>query len=143
MDFPPKGEFVSSNEEETMEIGEKFGCLLLPGSIVALKGKLGAGKTVFARGIAHALGVEERLLSPTYTIINEYKAKKCAFYHIDTYRLLGDEDFCLTGGADILYGGGVCIVEWPEKIKLPPETIWVTIEIMDDLKRRITIGKPR
>ena len=74
VDFlPPSGEFVSSTSEETMLVGEKIGSALTPPCIVGLKGRLGAGKTVFARGLATALGVQENLTSPTYTIINEYK----------------------------------------------------------------------
>ena len=142
MDFPPKGAYISSTPLETMHRGEKLGAILKPGSIVALRGNLGAGKTVFARGIALSLGVNEEITSPSYTIINEYEGRSMPFYHIDTYRLSGDEDFRLAGGEECLYGKGVCVVEWPERISLPVTAIYVDIEIIDGGKRRIRCGVP-
>ena len=140
MDYPPKADYISSDPEETMQIGEEIGSRLKPGSIVALRGKLGAGKTVFARGIARSLGVQEELTSPTYTIINEYETETMPFYHIDAYRLSGDDDFRLAGGEEKLYGNGVCVVEWPQRIKLPAFAVNVEIEIMEDGRRHIHYG---
>jgi tRNA threonylcarbamoyladenosine biosynthesis protein TsaE len=133
-----KGEYISSFPEETLLLGEKIGNLLRPGSIVTLKGKLGAGKTVLATGIARALGITGQVTSPTYTIINEY-GDKTPLYHIDAYRLAGDDDFRLTGGEELLYGKGVCIIEWPERLSLLPQdkVIAVEIIIMEDGKRKI------
>ena len=133
---------VSSTPEETMLLGEQFGSILKPGDIVALEGKLGAGKTVFARGIAKALGVKETINSPTYTIISEYEAEHMPFFHMDAYRLSGDDDFRLAGGEELLYGRGVCVVEWPERINLPLSAICVHLEIMEDAKRRIYYNAP-
>ena len=129
--------YITSNPEETLQIGDKIGNLLKPGCIVALKGKLGAGKTVLARGIARSLGVCGEINSPTYTIINEYEAKDIPFYHIDAYRLLGDEDFLLSGGEEKLYGKGVCVIEWPERISLPEAVLTVEIAILEDGRRHI------
>ena len=137
MAFPPKGDYISSTPEETIFLGEKIGSILKPGDIVALKGNLGAGKTVLARGIARALGVEEELISPTFTVISEYEAKTMPFYHMDMYRLSGDDDFRLAGGEELLYGTGICVVEWPERISLPLSAICVKIDIMEDGRRRI------
>jgi len=137
VDYPSKADYVSSNPEETMRIGEKIGSRLKPGSIVALRGKLGAGKTVFARGIARSMGVQEELTSPTYTIINEYETETMPFYHIDAYRLSGDDDFRLAGGEEKLYGNGACVIEWPQRIKLPSSAVNVEIEIMEDGRRHI------
>ena len=128
---------ISSTPEETMLQGEKIGSILKPGDIVALKGNLGAGKTVFARGIARSLGVQEELRSPTYTIISEYEAEFMQFFHMDAYRLSGDDDFRLAGGEELLYGSGVCVIEWPERISLPSSAFYVHIEIMEDGKRCI------
>jgi tRNA threonylcarbamoyladenosine biosynthesis protein TsaE len=112
--------------------------LLEPGSIVTLKGTLGAGKTVLASGIARALGITGQITSPTYTIINEY-GEKTPLYHIDAYRLTGDDDFRLAGGEELLYGKGVCIIEWPERLSLLPQdkVTMVEITIMEDGKRKI------
>ena len=132
-----KMNYITSNSEDTIKIGENIGKLLIPGSIVALRGKLGAGKTVLARGIARALGVSMEINSPSYTIINEYEARNMPFYHIDTYRLLGDEDFRLAGGEEILFGSGVCVIEWPEKISLPSNIVNVEIDILPDGNRHI------
>jgi len=131
-------EYISSSPQDTLKLGEKIGKRLHPGSIVTLKGPLGAGKTVFASGIALALGITETITSPTYTIINEYEGT-VPFYHIDTYRLTGDEDFRLTGGEELLFEKGVCVIEWPERISLIPHDNVISIEItiMEDGKRKI------
>jgi tRNA threonylcarbamoyladenosine biosynthesis protein TsaE len=131
-------ERVSSSPEETLALGEELGRSLKPGSIVALKGGLGAGKTCFTKGIALALGVEDEVTSPTYTIISEYEGK-CPFRHADAYRLRGDEDFALLGAEDIFDSEGITVIEWPEKIAgtIPPESLVVEISIQDDGSRII------
>jgi len=138
MNSPGSWECISSSPEETRQLGEKIGALLGPGSIVRLTGKLGAGKTVLAGGIARALGVTEAVTSPTYTIISEYGGN-LPLYHMDTYRLAGDEDFRLAGGEELLYGKGVCVIEWPERLKLLPldKVLTVEITILEDGKRKI------
>ena len=143
MDFPFNEECISSSPEETMQLGEKLGGILKPGNIVALKGKLGAGKTVFAKGIAKALGVNEELTSPSYTIISEYEGKESPVYHMDAYRLSGEEDFFLAGGEELLYDSGVCIIEWAERIRLPDSSFCVEIKMMENGKRRIFYGDDR
>jgi len=131
-------EYISSSPQDTLKLGEDIGRLLKPGSIVTLKGALGAGKTVFAAGIARALGITETVTSPTYTIINEYEGT-VPLYHIDTYRLAGDEDFKLAGGEELLFEKCICVIEWPERISLVPQDKVITVEItiMEDGKRRI------
>jgi tRNA threonylcarbamoyladenosine biosynthesis protein TsaE len=123
----------SSSPEETMAIGERIASLLKRGSVLALKGPLGAGKTCLTKGIAKAFGIEEEVTSPTYTIVSEYEAHSPAmpFYHIDAYRLSGDDDFAAMGGEEYLEGNGIAVVEWSERIPaaLPPETFFVEIEI--------------
>jgi tRNA threonylcarbamoyladenosine biosynthesis protein TsaE len=134
---PAEGEFVSSSPEETFAFGKKIGQLLGPGSIVALKGNLGAGKTVFTKGIALALGISEEITSPTYTIISEYEGKN-PLYHMDAYRLSGDDEFRLLGAEDMLFGKGITVIEWPERLRSLPEDIFmVEISIMEDGKRSI------
>jgi tRNA threonylcarbamoyladenosine biosynthesis protein TsaE len=98
------------------------------------------GKTCFTKGIARGLGVAEELTSATYTIISEYPGK-FPLYHIDAYRLQGDDDFNALGGEDFLYGPGVSVVEWSELIpqSIPPAAIIVEISIAQGEKRLIRI----
>ncbi|MDR3333592.1 MAG: tRNA (adenosine(37)-N6)-threonylcarbamoyltransferase complex ATPase subunit type 1 TsaE [Treponema sp.] len=131
-------EFISSSPEETMALGERIARFLHQGSIVALRGGLGAGKTYLTKGIARGLGVSEEVTSPTYTIISEYEGN-LPFYHIDAYRLQGDDDFSALGGEEILYGAGVSVIEWSERISIPEYAIIVELEIRESNHRKILI----
>lgn len=154
--FPNKSDFTdlpssfpSSSPEDTYFLGTKIANMLKKGSIIALKGELGSGKTCFAKGMARGLGVKEELTSPTYTIISEYEytspqGEAVPFYHIDAYRLKGPDDFLAIGGEEILYGNGISIVEWSERIEalIPREAINIEIKIIEDDKRLIKIHLP-
>jgi tRNA threonylcarbamoyladenosine biosynthesis protein TsaE len=131
-----RAEFFSGSPEETMTLGERVARFLGPGSVVALRGGLGAGKTCLVKGIARGLGVEETVTSPTYTIISEYRGV-LPLYHIDAYRLEGDEDFDNLGGRELLYGQGVSVIEWSERIphSLPQNTIYIEITLGADQGR--------
>jgi tRNA threonylcarbamoyladenosine biosynthesis protein TsaE len=133
--------FITNSYEETFEFGMALGKILKKDSVVALKGPIGAGKTCLCAGICRALGVNEPVTSPTYTIIHEYEG---AFpvYHIDAYRLSGPEDFENSGGGEALCGGGVCLVEWSERISacLPPDAINIEIKIAGAAKREIRLA---
>jgi tRNA threonylcarbamoyladenosine biosynthesis protein TsaE len=116
---------------------------LVPGSVIALRGGLGAGKTCLTKGIARGLGVEEEVNSPTYTIVSEYETReKIPFYHIDAYRLGGDEDFEALGGRELFSENGIAVIEWSERIphSLPEGSILVEIEILDGEKRRFRVS---
>ena len=113
---------------------------------MALKGPLGAGKTCFAKGLARGLGIVEEVTSPTYTIISEYEGtlkggQPVTVYHIDAYRLGGNDDFSAIGGEEIVFGKGVSVIEWSERIPafVPPLAIRVEIEIKKDDKRSIRL----
>jgi tRNA threonylcarbamoyladenosine biosynthesis protein TsaE len=123
---------------ETFEFGMALGKTLKKGSVVALTGALGAGKTCLCAGICRALGVTAPVTSPTYTIIHEYEGF-LPVYHIDAYRLSGAEDFEGTGGAELLGGDGVCLIEWGERLSecLPDDAISVEITILDGGSRKI------
>ena len=110
------------------------------GDIIALQGTLAAGKTTITKGIAESLGVKDTITSPTFCIISEYEGKM-PLYHMDVYRLSGEEDFANLGTEDMLYGDGVCLIEWSEKImsELPKSTIIIKIESQKDSSRLITI----
>lgn len=120
----------SDSPQKTIEIGIALGKLLKPGSVVLLKGDLGAGKTQLAKGVALGLGVADHVTSPTFTIINEYEGR-LPFYHVDAYRL-GDpgEAFDL-GLEEYFFGGGVTLVEWPERVisMLPDEYLMVMMSV--------------
>ena len=132
-------------------MGKDLADLLEKGSVVALTGPLGAGKTCFAKGIACGLGISENVTSPTYTIISEYEGRlqgedPVPFYHIDAYRLQDSDDFSLIGGEEIVFGNGISVIEWSEHILnfIPDTAVKVEIQIESDEKRtiRINIQKP-
>jgi tRNA threonylcarbamoyladenosine biosynthesis protein TsaE len=135
------GIFITSTTEETEALGERLGESLQKGDVAALAGTLGAGKTCFARGVARAWGVGERVTSPTYTIINEYDGR-LPFFHIDAYRLSGRDDFATVCGGEV-FDDGICVAEWPENIAgvLPEDTVWVDINIRSDGSREIVIRR--
>ena len=105
-----------------------------------MQGSLAAGKTTLTKGIAQALGVKDTITSPTFCIISEYEGKM-PLYHMDVYRLEGAEDFINLGIDDMLYGHGVCLIEWSEKImsELPKKTIIVRLNSQQDNSRIIEI----
>ena len=121
-------EYLSHNVIETEELGEKVAKCLSPGDIVAYLGDLGAGKTAFTRGLARGLGCTGRVTSPTFTIVNEYEGK-IPLFHFDMYRLEDADALFDIGWEDYLCRGGICAVEWSERVTeaLPPETLWVNI----------------
>ncbi len=125
---------------ETENLGRKIGEKLKKGDVVSLRGSLGAGKTVLAKGIARALGITEAIVSPTFTLVQEYDGRE-KLYHLDIYRLSGEDEFESMGGEEFLYPDGISLIEWSEKIDsmLPPSTIYIDITINDDLTRKITI----
>lgn len=132
--------FVTHSAEETIQLGKKIGSLLQPGAIIAMEGNLAAGKTTITKGIAKSLGIEETITSPTFTLISEY-AGKMPLYHMDVYRLDSCEDFINLGVEDLMYGNGVSIIEWSERVReeLPKSTITLRLEIREDGGRDITL----
>ena len=120
--------YISRSEAETETIGEKFAQGLAGGTVVAMYGDLGAGKTAFVRGMARGMGLSCRVSSPTFTIVNEYQGKP-ALFHFDMYRLEGPEDLFDIGWEDYLDRGGVCAVEWSERVEeaLPEDAVTVAI----------------
>jgi len=132
--------FISSSPQETSDLGFRIGKACTAGSVVSLRGSLGAGKTVLAKGIAKALNITEAIVSPTFTLMQEYEGT-LKLYHMDLYRISGTDEFEMIGGEEMLYGNGVTLIEWSEKITdmLPDGTIFVDISIRPDMKREITI----
>ena len=133
---------ISKSEAETEAAGERFARTLPQGAVVALYGDLGAGKTAFVRGMARGMGIDARVSSPTFTIVNEYLGTR-DLYHFDMYRLGSSEELFDIGWEDYLSRGGVCAVEWSENVEdaFEGDQICVRIEKPGDGERVITIGE--
>ena len=133
-------EFTTNSPEETEKLGAALAKALKPGTIIAYRGDLGAGKTAFTRGLARGLGCREMVTSPTYTIVNEYLGGRLPLFHFDMYRLHSSDDLWDIGWEDYLERGGVCAVEWSENVADAMENpITITIEKLGEDTRRITI----
>ena len=124
--------FTSRCEEDTLELAENIESEKFPGMLICLNGELGSGKTVFVKGFAKALGIEETVTSPTFNLVKEYNESEMPLYHLDVYRL--DEDDKSIGLSDYLNQDGICIIEWPEMVQdqLPDERLDVKIKVIDD-----------
>ncbi len=109
-------EYRTKSEAETEAVGEALARTLTRGTVIAFTGDLGAGKTAFTRGLARGLGITERVTSPTFTIVNEYQGGRLPLFHFDMYRLESAEELFDIGWEDYLRRGGVCAVEWSEKV---------------------------
>lgn len=130
----------TSTPEQTIQLGGIIGSYLQKQDILAMQGTLAAGKTTITKGIAKSLGIEETVTSPTFTLISEYEGK-IPLYHMDVYRLDSTEDFLNLGVEEMLYGDGICIIEWSEKImdELPDDTIIIKLQTLESGKRKIEI----
>ena len=133
-------EFITNSPEQTEAVGAALGNILKPGTILAYRGDLGAGKTAFTRGLARGLGYHDPVTSPTYTIVNEYLGGRLPLFHFDMYRLASSDDLWDIGWEDYLERGGICAVEWSENVRDAMENaITVRIEKTGDESRRITV----
>ena len=135
---------LSSCEEDTLEIARALGEILGPGDVVALTGDLGAGKTVFCKGVGEALGISPtRIVSPSFTIVTEHPGR-LALCHVDVYRLSSEDEALDIGLDEILSGDRVCVVEWAEKIRflLPNDCIQVKFTILGGDRRRLSVAVP-
>lgn len=132
--------YSTKTPEDTIKFGRVLGSLLHAGDILALQGTLAAGKTQLTKGIAQGLEISEPITSPTFTIISEYKGR-LPLYHIDVYRLSSPDDFLDLGVEDMLYGHGVCVIEWSEKVmsELPVSAILIHLKVEEDSRRTITV----
>ena len=129
---------TTKNEMETIELAQNFESEKFPNMIICLNGELGSGKTMFTKGIANALGINENITSPTFTIIKEYEGE-LPLYHMDVYRL-----DCNTDGIGIeeyFNKGGVVVIEWADTIKdiLPKERLDIKFKVLDENKRMLIL----
>lgn len=122
-------EYLSHSAADTEAIGAALVSRLGPGSVVAFTGDLGAGKTAFVRGMARGLGVEQGVTSPTFTIVNEYLNGERPLFHFDLYRLASSEELFDIGWEDYLGRGGICAVEWSERIANYLEPGYIHVDI--------------
>jgi len=132
---------TSRNEKETIQIAENLESEKFENMIICLEGDLGSGKTMFTKGFAHALGIDENITSPTFNIIKEYDSGEMPLYHMDVYRLDGKVDSI--GIEDYYTKNGVVIIEWADTIKdyLPEERLDIRIKVIDEDKR-LLVFKP-
>jgi tRNA threonylcarbamoyladenosine biosynthesis protein TsaE len=134
---------TSPSEDFSLRLGTRVGRKLESGDVVALRGELGAGKTVFARGLARGLEVPRHVpvTSPTFTLVNEY-AGRLRLYHLDLYRLANPADLEMLPWREIIFGAGVSVIEWPDRMGelLPAERWDIMFTFLDDERREITLS---
>jgi tRNA threonylcarbamoyladenosine biosynthesis protein TsaE len=132
----------SASVQQTLALGALFAASLNVGDVVLLRGDLGAGKTHFVKGIAEGLGGQaSSVQSPTFTLVNEYPTSPI-LYHFDMYRLENEQQAFQIGFEEYLYGEGICVIEWPERVAslLPEYSIEIEIRMESALERSIKIG---
>ena len=137
-------ELLSASPEDTLAIARALGEVLEPGDVVALTGDLGAGKTLFCKGIGESLGIPPgKIVSPSFTIVTEHRGR-IPLTHVDVYRLDALREAEEIGLSETFSGAGVCVVEWAEKVRelLPTDSVWVTFAISGGDRREITVFAP-
>ena len=132
--------FFTRNEAETEELGARLAKSIDGGAVIAMYGDLGAGKTAFVRGMARGMGLDCRVSSPTFTIVNEYLGER-ELIHFDMYRLSSGDELFDIGWEDYISRGAVCAVEWSENVEdaFYGDEIKLSIEKLSDTERKITI----
>ena len=133
--------FISSSPAETDAIGTQVAEDLDAGSVLALKGELGSGKTVFTKGLVTGLGGSAMATSPTFTIVHEYQGGRLPIYHFDFFRLENRESTDRLGLDDYFFGDGVCVIEWADRFPdlVPAHARWIFFEIKSEGRRIITL----
>jgi len=138
--------FISRNPEQTMKFAEKLIQQIQHGAVICLKGDLGAGKTIFVKGLARGLGITELITSPTFVLMKKYnirirnKAKNRKLYHIDCYRLKNSNDLLSLGFKSWVKNDNIIVIEWGDKVRdiLPKNRINIKISIVDEKTRKIS-----
>ncbi len=139
----PDRPIITDSADATEALGSQIGAALTAGTVVALEGDLGAGKTVLTRGIARGLGIAEPVTSPTFAIVQEYTGRGLTLYHMDMYRLQGADDALAFGVEDFLQDpGAVSVIEWAERVEaiLPLPYLRIHLRRLDEVRREITIA---
>ena len=134
--------FTAQDERDTQRLGTALAEVLPPGTVVALVGTLGAGKTRLVQAVATALGVAPgNVTSPTFVLVNEYTGGRVPVYHFDTYRLKNEHEFLDLGPDEYFNSNGLVFVEWADRVTefLPDERIEIEIEVTGETQRRVSI----
>lgn len=130
---------IIKNEQETQDFGLKLAENSKPGTVIALIGDLGTGKTTLTKSIAKGLGIDDVITSPTFNIVREYDTGRLPLYHFDVYRIGDIEEMYELGYEEYFYGSGVCVVEWADLIEelLPEDAVIIRIEYGENEGERI------
>lgn len=139
MEMENEYKYTSHSEQDTLELAENIESEKFPNMVICLKGELGSGKTVFVKGFANSLGIDETITSPTFTLVKEYLTGEMPLYHMDVYRL--EKDIESTGLLDYFDKDGVVIIEWANLIKdyLPDERLDIYFKVTEEDKRIIKL----
>lgn len=134
-------DIISQSVAQTQRMGERLGELARAGDVFCLEGDLGSGKTCFTQGLGRGLGVVEAIHSPTFILANEHRSGRLPLYHLDVYRMRGADEALGIGLDDYVYGDGVCVIEWAEKIDaaLPAERLWIVFRYIDETQRGLSL----
>ena len=137
--------FISNSPAETDAIARRLAEDLVAGSVLALKGELGSGKTLFAQGLVAGLESNAAVTSPTFTIIHEYPGGRLPVYHFDFFRLENRESAARLGLEDYFFGDGISIIEWADRFPelVPEQARWISFEMKSEHQRIITLSRPR
>lgn len=133
-------EFLSHSPEQTERLGVRLGELAQPGDLFCLAGDLGAGKTTFAKGIARGWGALDRVTSPSFVLVNEYRrADSNRLYHFDAFRLATTQEAAALGLGEMFNGHGPTMIEWPERVLdvIPEDRLWISLEWVDEMRRNL------
>jgi tRNA threonylcarbamoyladenosine biosynthesis protein TsaE len=139
-------DFISHGPAQTERVGQRLGELLRQGDLLLLQGTFGVGKTHLAKGVARGLGSTDLVTSPSFVLVNEYRAGPAArgmpIYHVDLYRIADEAELPTIGLEELWAGDGVCLIEWPERAqaRMPADYLAVRIEHLSETKRRIRLA---
>jgi len=137
-------QIISNSQRQTLNLGKRLSSLLKSGDTICLYGPLGAGKTVLVKGIAFGLGIpKDKVNSPAFVLINEYKGKRTNIYHIDLYRIKNIGDIITTGYPDYFYKDGIIVIEWAQRLPhflMPLNYLKIEFKIIDKNIRKIIIS---
>lgn len=136
--------FTSNSPAETEAIAQRLAEDLVAGAVLALKGELGSGKTLFTQSLVAALQSDAAVTSPTFTIVHEYQGGRLPVYHFDFFRLENPESAIQLGAEDYFFGDGVSVIEWADRFPelIPEHARWISFEIKSERQRIITVLDP-